>query len=452
LSVVILAAGEGKRMHSALPKVLQPLGGQPLLEHVLAQARCVQPERIVVVHGHGGDDVCAVFPDPDLAWAHQAEQRGTGHALAQALPALAGDGSILVLCGDVPLITAETLQALLAGTGEGVGLLTVQVEDPTGYGRIVRGDDGGVLRIVEHRDASAEELELDEINTGIMVLPGSRLAGWLSSLSDDNAQGELYLTDVIAAAVADGVSVTAVLAEDPQEVLGVNDRAQLAEAEAELQRRRVLALMDSGVTALDPVRLDIRGEVRCGRDVVLDVNVILEGEVELGDGVFIGPGCVIKDCVIGSGTEIAAHSVLHDALIGEQCRIGPFARIRPGTTLGEGVRIGNFVETKEAHFAPGSKANHLSYVGDAEVGRDVNIGAGTITCNYDGAHKHRTIIGDGAFIGSGTELVAPIEIGAGATVGAGSTLTKDAPADQLTVARPKQNTVAGWRRPRKDED
>jgi bifunctional UDP-N-acetylglucosamine pyrophosphorylase/glucosamine-1-phosphate N-acetyltransferase len=448
-SVVILAAGEGKRMRSALPKVLQPLGGQPLLEHVLTQARSVGPGRIVVVYGHGGDDVRAVFPDSDISWAHQAEQRGTGHALAQALPELPDAGLVLVLCGDVPLITEATLAALLAEATDGVALLTVETPDPTGYGRIVRGEDGAVLRIVEHRDADDAELEIDEVNTGIMVLPGEHLKAWLDGLSSDNAQGELYLTDVIASAVADGIAVNAVLAEGPEEVTGVNDRSQLAEAEAELQRRRALALMEAGVTALDPARLDIRGRVTCGRDVILDVNVILEGEVVLGDGVLIGPGCVIRDCVIGAGTEVAAYSVLDDARIGEECRIGPYARIRPGTELGEGVRIGNFVETKAAVFADGSKANHLSYIGDAEIGSGVNIGAGVITCNYDGARKHRTVIGDGAFIGSGTELVAPITIGAQATIGAGSTLTKDAPADELTMSRSRQAVVPGWIRPTK---
>jgi bifunctional UDP-N-acetylglucosamine pyrophosphorylase / glucosamine-1-phosphate N-acetyltransferase len=449
-SVVILAAGEGKRMRSALPKVLQPLGGQPLLEHVLVQARSVQPSQIIVVYGHGGDDVRAVFPDQDLHWVFQSEQRGTGHAVAQALPKLQTEGAVLVLCGDVPLITPATLAALTESAGEGVALLTVETPDPTGYGRIVRGDDGSVLRIVEHRDASEAELEINEVNTGIMVLPGKHLQTWLSGLSDDNAQSELYLTDVVAAAVADGVTISAVLAEGPEEVTGVNDRSQLAEAEAELQRRRAFELMEAGVTALDPARLDIRGDVRCGQDVILDVNVILEGEVVLGDGVIIGPGCVIRDCVIGAATEVAAYSVLDDARIGEACRIGPYARIRPGTELGERVRIGNFVETKAAKFADGSKASHLSYIGDAEIGSDVNIGAGVITCNYDGVRKHRTVIGDGAFIGSGTELVAPIVVGARATIGAGSTLTKDAPADELSMSRGKQGTVPGWVRPSKD--
>lgn len=451
-AVVVLAAGEGKRMRSALPKVLQPLGGRPLLDHVVEQARSLDPSCIVVVYGHGGDDVRAVFPDQDLAWALQAEQKGTGHAVAQALPELPAQGPVLVLCGDVPLITPESLADLIAQAGDGVGVLTVEMPDPSGYGRIVRDAQGQVQRIVEHRDASGDELEIDEVNTGIMVLPGARLAAWLEQLDSDNAQGELYLTDVIALAVADGVAVQACLASGPEEVLGVNDRAQLAEAEAELQRRLVTELMVAGVTVMDPTRVDLRGAVSCGRDVVLDVNVVLEGEVEIGDDVVVGPGCVIRDCRIGSGTQIAAYSVLEEAEVGVGCAIGPFARIRPGTVLEEAVRIGNFVETKAARFAPGSKANHLSYVGDADIGRDVNIGAGTITCNYDGANKHRTVIGDGAFIGSGTELVAPVTIGPGATVGAGSTITKDAPAGELTVARPKQDTIPGWTRPTKDED
>jgi len=437
-------------MRSALPKVLQSLGGQALLDHVLAQARSVSPERIVVVYGHGGDDVRAVFPDTDLRWAHQAEQRGTGHALAQALPELGAAGPVLVLCGDVPLIETATLSELLVAAGDGVALLTVQMPDPSGYGRIVRDGSGAVSRIVEHRDASDVELEIDEVNAGIMVLPGAQLARWLGALSDDNAQGELYLTDLIAAAIADGVAVTAVIAGTAEEVMGVNDRVQLAEAEAELQRRRVLTLLEDGVTVMDPLRLDVRGSVRAGRDVVLDINVVLEGEVVLGDDVTIGPGCVIRDCVIGDGTQVAAHSVLDDARIGSGCRIGPFARIRPGTELGAGVRIGNFVETKSSSFADGSKANHLSYIGDAQIGAGANVGAGTVTCNYDGVRKHRTVIGDGAFIGSGTMLVAPVTVGERATIGAGSVITKDAPADELSMSRAKQTVVPGWERPTKD--
>ncbi len=447
LDVVILAAGQGTRMRSGLPKVLQPLAGQPLLAHVMDMAAGLDGAHLHVVYGHGGDRVPAAFPDARCSWVEQASQLGTGHAVEQAMPGIDDEATVLVLYGDVPLVTRETAVALVRSASRGVALLTARLPDPSGYGRIVRDADGRVERIVEQKDASPEERAIDEVNTGLMAAPARLLRDWLSRLDNANAQGEFYLTDVVGLAVNDGVAVEAVESQDAEEVMGVNDKIQLAEAEAGIRRRRVEELMRQGATVADPGRLDIRGEVTCGQDVFLDVGVVLEGEVRLGDGARVGPYCVVRDCEIGDGTTVHPHSVLEGARIGSGCSVGPFARLRPGTELSAGARVGNFVEVKNSQLGEGSKANHLSYVGDTTVGRDVNIGAGTITCNYDGANKHRTVIGDRAFIGSGVELVAPVEVGEGATIGAGSTVSKDAPPEALTVARSRQMTVKGWKRP-----
>ena len=438
-------------MHSARPKVLQPLAGRPLLEHVVRAARALEPAAIHIVYGHGADEVRAVFADqPDLQWALQSEQLGTGHAVIQAMPAIPDDHRVLVLCGDVPLIRAETLARLVADDARGrLSLLTAVVADATGYGRVLRDGSGAVTRIVEHKDATEAERRVNEINTGLIAFDAGPLRRYLGKLENRNAQREYYLTDVIAMAVADKVEVRGIVAEAATEVLGINDRAQLAEAERAWQRRQAAELMARGVTLADPARLDVRGEVTVGRDVFIDVGVVLEGKVVLGDRVRVGPYAVLTDVTLGNDTEIHSHSVLNGVAAGDDCEIGPFSRLRPGTVLAGHVKTGNFVEVKNSHVAPHSKINHLSYVGDATVGTDVNVGAGTITCNYDGANKHRTVIGDNAFIGSGVMLVAPVEVGAGATIGAGSTISKDAPAGELTLERSKQVTVAGWQRPKK---
>ncbi len=448
LSVVILAAGEGKRMKSRLPKVLQPLAGRPLLAHVLNTAGALSPASIHIVYGHGGEQVRAAFPGAALSWVRQAEQLGTGHALQQAVPQIPDADTVLVLYGDVPLLRAETLERLtaIAAAGE-LALLTMEPEDPAGYGRIVRDPAGTVARIVEQKDASAEELRIGECNTGILAAPAGRLKAWLASLRNDNAQREYYLTDAIGLAVRSGVTVTPVRLADPIEALGVNDKAQLAQLEAVCRRNAARILMRAGVTIVDPARLDVRGEVIHGQDVFIDVNVVLEGRVTLGDRVRIGPGCVIRDSRIGDDTELFAHCVLDGVTIGAGARIGPFSRIRPTTELADGVHIGNFVEVKNSLLGAESKANHLSYVGDAEVGAHVNIGAGTIIANYDGANKHRTRIGDKAHTGSNSVLVAPITVGEGATIAAGSTVTREVPAGKLTIARARQTTIEGWRRP-----
>jgi bifunctional UDP-N-acetylglucosamine pyrophosphorylase/glucosamine-1-phosphate N-acetyltransferase len=451
VSVVVLAAGQGKRMHSALPKVLQPLAGRPLLEHVVRAARALEPAGIHVVYGHGGDQVRAAFADqPDLNWALQAEQLGTGHAVAQAMPGIPDGHRVLVLCGDVPLIRPQTLQQLVADeAGGALALLTARVDDATGYGRVLRNASGTVTRIVEHKDAMPEERRVTEINTGLIACDARALRRYLGALKNDNAQGEYYLTDVIGMAFAENVKVDGIAAESATEVLGINDRAQLAAAERALQRRQAAELMARGVTLADPERIDVRGEVTVGRDVFIDVGVVLEGRVVLGDRARIGPYCVVADSTLGADTRVHSHSVLSGVAAGDDCDIGPFSRLRPGTVLGGHVKAGNFVEIKNSQIAPHSKVNHLTYVGDATVGTDVNVGAGTITCNYDGANKHRTVIGDNAFIGSGTMLVAPVEVGAGATIGAGSTITKDAPAGELTIGRARQATIPGWQRPKK---
>jgi bifunctional UDP-N-acetylglucosamine pyrophosphorylase/glucosamine-1-phosphate N-acetyltransferase len=453
MNIVILAAGQGKRMRSSRPKVLHPIAGRPMLAHVIATARVVsayQPNpRIVVVVGHGADDVRQAFAaEHDVSFVLQQPQLGTGHAVMQALPHLSDDTHTLVLYGDVPLVTAATLQRLLVTAGREVGLLTVLLDDPHGYGRIVRGD-GQVRRIVEEKDASAAERALREVNTGILVAPTHRLRHWLARLSDNNAQREYYLTDIVAQAVADGVGVHAAHPESVEETLGVNSRAQLAQLERLYQRRQAEALMERGVTLADPARIDVRGELVCGTDVSIDVGCVFEGRVTLADGARIGPHNVLRDCAIGSGTEVYGFCYLEGASIGANARIGPFARMRPSVTLADEVHIGNFVEIKNSALGDGSKANHLAYVGDAQVGRRVNIGAGTIVANYDGANKHLTTIGDDAHTGSNSVLVAPLAIGAGATIGAGSTISKDAPAGKLTVARAKQVTLEGWKRPTK---
>jgi bifunctional UDP-N-acetylglucosamine pyrophosphorylase/glucosamine-1-phosphate N-acetyltransferase len=448
LSVVVLAAGQGKRMRSRLPKVLQPLAGRPMLAHVLDTARALGADGIHVVYGHGGEAVRAAFADQALSWHEQAEQLGTGHAVAQALPAIPDDHRVLVLCGDVPLIGAAALEGLVHGAAsDSLALLTADLDDPTGYGRIQRDLDGSVIAVVEHADADDEQLRVTEINTGLMAAPAASLRDWIARLDTGNAQGEYYLTDVVALAVADQAEVTGVVIDDAAEALGINDKRQLAAAERTLQRRYAASLMEAGVTLADPERIDVRGELAVGLDVAIDFNTVFVGRVTLGDGCRIGPNVVIRDSTLGPGTIVHANSVIVESQTGADCDIGPFARLRPGTELKDRVKIGNFVETKKSEIGTGSKVNHLSYVGDTTIGVNVNVGAGTITCNFDGANKHRTIIGDDVFIGSGVNLVAPIEIGAGATVGAGSTLTKDAPSGELSVARMRQTAVPGWKRP-----
>ncbi|MHB1238986.1 MAG: bifunctional UDP-N-acetylglucosamine diphosphorylase/glucosamine-1-phosphate N-acetyltransferase GlmU [Gammaproteobacteria bacterium] len=448
MSTIILAAGQGTRMRSGFPKVLHPVAGRCLLEHVVAAALRLEGRAIHVVYGHGGQAVPERLAALPVHWVEQAEQLGTGHAVAQALPAVPPEDTVLVLYGDVPLITAGTLERLVGEAGNSrLALLTVELPDPTGYGRIVRGPGGGVLRIVEEKDANVQERALREGNTGILAGPAGMLARWLAALDKNNAQGEFYLTDVVAMAVADGVDVPTVAPASIAEVMGVNDRIQLAERERDYRLREAQRLMRDGVTLRDPERFDLRGEVRAGRDVVIDVNVVLEGVVHLGDRVRIGPNSVIRNTRIGDDTEILSHTLIEDAVIGPGCRVGPFARVRPGTDLAAGVHVGNFVELKNAQVADGSKINHLSYIGDTTVGRRVNIGAGTITCNYDGANKHRTVIEDEVFIGSDTQLVAPVTVGGGATIGAGTTVTRDAPPGELTVSRVPQQTRPGWKRP-----
>jgi bifunctional UDP-N-acetylglucosamine pyrophosphorylase / glucosamine-1-phosphate N-acetyltransferase len=450
LAVVILAAGQGKRMRSDLPKVLQPLAGRPLLRHVIATARELAPASIHVVFGHGGDRVREALRDEPVEWVSQPQQLGTGHALRQVAPRLADDARVLVLYGDVPLIRAGTLRELLERAGSSsVALLTVLLDDPTGYGRIVRDARGRVRRIVEQRDGGKRELAIRECNTGVLAAPAKPLKGWLSRLKNDNAQAEFYLTDVIAMAVAQRVAVEPLLAPSASEVLGVNDKGQLAEVEAVHRRRQAADLMRAGVTVIDPGRLDVRGTVEAGSDVVLDVNVVLEGHVVLADRVRIGPGCVVRDAKIGADTHILPYCVIDGAVVGANCRIGPYSRLRPSSTLDREVHIGNFVEVKNSRMGAESKANHLSYVGDAQVGRRVNIGAGTIVANYDGANKHLTTIEDDAHTGSNSVLVAPIKVGAGATIAAGSTVSHEVPAGKLTVARARPVTVEGWRRPKK---
>jgi len=454
MNIVILAAGQGKRMRSSLPKVLHPVAGQPMVAHVIAAARqaCGDAAGITVVIGHGAAAVQEAFPaNPGLRFVLQEPQLGTGHAVMQAVPHLDDATSTLVLYGDVPLITAATLRRLIEAAGAAVGVLTVRLPDPTGYGRVVRDERGDVVRIVEQKDASPAERAIDEVNTGIVVVPTARLKAWLATLSNDNAQGEYYLTDVIARAVRDGVRVVGVDTGDADETLGVNSKEQLAVVERIAQRRAAGALMEAGVTLADPARIDVRGELVAGSDVSIDVGCIFEGRVELADGVRVGAYCVLRNCSFGAGTELLPFTYVEDSSVGAGARLGPFSRLRPGNTLDDQVHIGNFVEIKASTIGRGSKANHLAYVGDSTVGRDVNVGAGTITANYDGANKHKTIIGDGASIGSNAVLVAPVTIGAGATIGGGSTIAKDAPEGKLTVARARQVTLDHWQRPVKQK-
>jgi bifunctional UDP-N-acetylglucosamine pyrophosphorylase/glucosamine-1-phosphate N-acetyltransferase len=450
LSVIILAAGQGTRMRSDLPKVLQPLAGRPLLGHVLQCAEQLRADDVCVVYGHGGDAVPSAFADSSIRWALQAEQLGTGHAVQQAMGDTADDNQVLILYGDVPLLTPATLTRLLDATAaDEVSVLSVDLEYPTGYGRIIR-DGDNVVGIVEQKDASESQRAISEINSGVMVFPAARLKNWLSNLSNDNSQGEYYLTDVIGMAVADGIDVKGIKADTGTEVMGINDKKQLAEAERALQTRLVDELMAQGVGFADPARVDIRGELVCGKDVFIDVNAVFEGDVTLGDGVVVESNNVVRDSQIGAGTVLHSNCHIEGAATGNNCEIGPFSRMRPGAELANNVKVGNFVEIKKSTVADGSKINHLTYIGDAEVGTGVNVGAGTITCNYDGANKHKTTIGDDVFIGSGVNLVAPIEIGKGATIGAGSTITKPAPEGELTLERSKQLSVAGWKKPTKD--
>ena len=447
MNVVILAAGMGKRMQSDLPKVLHPLAGKPLLSHVISTAKALNPSRICVVYGHGGDLVPSQLAAEDVRFVLQSPQLGTGHAVMQASDALDDAAPTLVLYGDVPLTTANTLQTLVDKAGkERLAVLTVDLEDPTGYGRIVR-ENNRIVRIVEQKDASDSERAIREVNTGILVAPTRALKSWLSKLSNNNAQQEYYLTDIIAMAVKEGTPVESAQPAQVWETLGVNSKVQLAELERIYQRAIANALLEQGVTLADPNRIDVRGELHCGRDVSIDIGCVFEGEVVLGDGVVIGANCVIRDAKIYSGAMIKPFSHIDGTRIGSDAQIGPYARLRPGTVLGDDVHVGNFVEIKNSQFDAHSKANHLAYVGDATVGARVNIGAGTITCNYDGANKHRTVIEDDAFIGSDTQLVAPVTVGKGATIGAGTTLTKDAPPDSLTVSRAKQTSIASWQRP-----
>ncbi|MBE2210774.1 MAG: bifunctional UDP-N-acetylglucosamine diphosphorylase/glucosamine-1-phosphate N-acetyltransferase GlmU [Xanthomonadaceae bacterium] len=449
LHVVILAAGEGKRMKSRTPKVLQKIAGRPMLAHVIDAARALSPAGIHVVYGHGGDQVREAFADQaDLQWAEQRERLGTGHAVQQVIDQVPDGARVLVLYGDVPLITSDTLRALLAKDAR-LAVLVADLDDPTGYGRIVRDAEGNVGAIVEEKDADADQKRIHTINTGILAADGNALKSWLANLSNDNAQGEYYLTDVFAQAAHEYTPAEMVHVADPMETEGANDPWQLAQLERAFQRREVKALCVQGIRFADTGRIDVRGSVRAESDVEVDVDVIFEGDVVLGEGVKIGPFCRLKDVVLGPGTEVRAHCDLEGARTEGAVTIGPFARLRPGTVLADGVHIGNFVEVKKSLLGVSSKANHLSYIGDAEIGAGVNIGAGTITCNYDGVNKSTTVIADGAFIGSNSSLVAPVSIGERATIGAGSVITKDAPAEALTVARGRQQTLAGWRRPEK---
>ncbi len=450
LQVVVLAAGQGKRMHSDLPKVLHPLAGRPLLRHVIDTARLLEPRKLCVVIGHGAEAIRGRIGDADLAWAMQERQLGTGHAVMQAMPQMEPGGIVLILYGDVPLIAPGTLRLLVdASAGGKVALLTQILEQPRGYGRIVRDAAGRVAGIVEEKDATEAQRAIQEVNTGILAVPRDRLEKWLAKLGNQNAQGEYYLTDIVAAAVAEGVAIEVRHPAAAHESLGVNSKVELATLERHYQATQAQLLLQAGVTLADPARIDVRGELTCGRDVAIDVNCVFEGRVELGDGVSIGPNCVLREVTIGAGTEIKPFTLVENATIGRQARIGPYARIRPETTLGDEVHVGNFVEVKASTLGRGSKANHLAYVGDSTIGSAVNIGAGTITCNYDGAYKHRTVIEDDVHIGSDVQLIAPVTVGRGATVAAGATITDDVPPGGLTLTLKKQVTKPDWQRPRK---
>ena len=452
LSVVILAAGKGTRMKSSLPKVLHPIAGKPMVQHIIDTVNTLGAKQINLVYGHGAEQLQSALAHNELNWCHQAEQLGTGHAVQQALPHINDGDDVLILVGDAPLIKEDTLQRLLqVKQSADLALLTVDLEDPTGMGRIIREGNStkAIKAIVEHKDASPEQLAIKEINTGIMIMSGADLKRWVSQLDNNNAQQEYYLVDVIAMAAAEGKAIQSAQPNTPIEVEGINNRVQLARLERAFQMEQAEALMMSGVTLLDPSRFDIRGEVTSGQDTVIDVNVVMEGKVSLGSNVSIGANCVLIDCEIGDNVVIEANSIVQQAKVAADCVVGPYARLRPGAELHEGAKVGNFVEMKKAVLGKGSKANHLSYIGDAEVGENVNIGAGTITCNYDGVNKSKTIIGDGAFIGSNSALVAPVEIGKNATVGAGSTINKAVPDNNLAVARAKQRVNDNWKRPTK---
>jgi bifunctional UDP-N-acetylglucosamine pyrophosphorylase/glucosamine-1-phosphate N-acetyltransferase len=448
LSIIVLAAGQGTRMRSGLPKVLHPLAGRPLLAHALDTAQRLEATAIHVVIGHGAEQVRQAFDQTGVRWVIQEHQLGTGHAVAQVLPGVPDSHNVLVMYGDVPLITPATLENLLGVVAQGgLAVLTAELDDPSGYGRILRDADGNIHAIVEEKDATAEQRRIREINSGVLAAPAGRLHPWVQALDNRNAKGEFYLTDVVAQGVRDGVAVRAVCAPDPNEIRGVNDRAQLAALERCFQRRQAQACMQAGLTLIDPARFDLRGQLTAGQDVVIDVNAVLEGTIRLGNRVTVGPNVVLRNTTVGNDVTILANCVIEEAMIGDGARIGPFTRIRPETVLGARSQIGNFVEIKKSQVGEGSKINHLSYIGDTTVGSKVNIGAGTITCNYDGANKYRTVIGDGVFIGSDTQLVAPVEIGEGAFIGAGSTITRDAPAGELTFSRAPQQTRPGWKRP-----
>ena len=451
LDIIILAAGQGSRMYSNLPKVLHRVAGQPMLARVIGCARALSPHHIHVVVGYGAEEVKAVTQDDSIRWWYQAEQQGTGHAVQQALPGLQEDHAVLVLYGDVPLLAPATLQAVIRElSGKDLVLLSAELADPSGYGRIVRDAQGRVLRIAEEQDADPQTLGIREVNTGVLATRSALLKQWLAGIETGNAQGEYYLTDCIGLAVTGGYRVEAMVCENAEEVLGVNDKHQLMQAERICQRRTADQLMALGVTLLDPGRVDVRGDLVTGRDVVIDVNTVFEGNNCLGDRVSIGANSILVNTSVGNGTRIHPNCHIENAVIGSDCSLGPYARIRPGTRLADDVRIGNFVEIKKSDIRTGSKINHLSYVGDADVGEQVNVGAGVITCNYDGSRKHRTVIGNRVFVGSDTQLVAPVAIGDGATIGAGSTITKNAPGDTLTLARSKQVSIKHWKRPEKE--
>ena len=449
LEIIVLAAGQGKRMRSQLPKILHRIAGRPLLAHVLDTVRALAPQRIAIVHGHGAEQVRAQFAGAEVEWVLQAEQLGTGHAVQQAMPRITPEAEVLIVYADVPLVRADTLRRLADAARDGLAVLTADLPDPTGYGRIVRKAGGTIERIVEHKDAAPAELALREVNAGFMATSARRLSGWLGRISNRNAQQEYYLTDVVTLAVAEGLPVLPVKVADPWEAAGVNSKRELAALERRFQQQQANRLLEAAVTLADPARIDVRGELTCGADVSIDVNCVFEGRVTLGDGVRVGPNCVLRNVSVGAGSEVLAFSHLEDSEVGARCRLGPYARLRPGASLAEDVHVGNFVEVKASRLGKGSKANHLSYIGDSEIGAQVNVGAGTITCNYDGISKHRTVIEDECFIGSDTTLVAPVRIARGSYIGAGSTISKDTPPGQLTLARARQVSVPSWKPPRK---